>query len=91
MRKLNARADRIFLVDVAFFYLGEHKNFRPVALLPKMEIANPPLNSASLQNTVQKKRIIDYWGERGSQSLFSKGGEGLKGFWVRGYTASRLF
>ena len=48
VRKLNARADRIFLLDVAFFHLGEHKNFRPVALLPKMEIANPPVNSVTV-------------------------------------------
>ena len=45
VRKLNARADRIFLLDVAFCHLGEHNNFRPVALLPKMEIANPPVDS----------------------------------------------
>ena len=42
VRKLNARADCIFLLDVAFFHLGEHKE--PVALLPKMEIANPPID-----------------------------------------------
>ena len=43
MRKLNARADRIFLLKVAFFHMREHKNFRPVAFLKKMGIANPPI------------------------------------------------
>ena len=35
VRKLNARADRIFLLEVAFYHLRELKNFRPVGFLKK--------------------------------------------------------
>ena len=56
VRKLNARADRIFLLDVAFFHVGEHKKFRPVALLPKMEIANPPFFMSAIRSFFRYSR-----------------------------------
>ena len=43
VRKPNPRADRIFLKKEAFFHLRKHKNFSPVELMKKMEIANAPV------------------------------------------------
>ena len=43
VRKSNARADRKFLLEVAFFHWRKHKNFSPIGFLKKMEIANSPL------------------------------------------------
>ena len=43
VRKPNPRADRIFLKKEAFFHLRKHKNFSPVELMKKMEIANAPM------------------------------------------------
>ena len=45
VRKSNAKADLIFLLEVAFFHWRKHKNFSPVGFLKKMEIANSPLSS----------------------------------------------
>ena len=42
VRKSNARADRKFLLEVAFFHWRKHKNFSPIGFLKKMEIANAP-------------------------------------------------
>ena len=44
VRKPNPRADRIFLKKEAFFHLRKHKNFSPVELMKKMEIANAPMH-----------------------------------------------
>ena len=43
VRKSNARADRKFLLEVAFFHWRKHKNFSPIGFLKKMEIANSPI------------------------------------------------
>ena len=53
VRKPNPRADRIFLKKEAFFRLRKHKNFSPIELMKKMEIAIAPIINSAIRDFFQ--------------------------------------